>query len=240
MKTYLILSSCALIALALPAREFTDLQGRKLEAELIAVAGGQVTLKRQGDGRVFTVPTTTFTADDQKFMSDWADQNTKYSFDVRYTKKKLGETKQKQGVVTVEDERWIYEIEIRNKLPVAVGDVRVDYWCFRREDGGKGKGSARVETSGSATIASLAGSAATKVNTNEIILHKEQLRGDYYYIGGDKNVQADGMGGLVIRIFDKNGREVHKFTTKDDLLAAAVGKPMSGGSNSERTGTPKN
>ncbi|MDZ4402820.1 hypothetical protein [Prosthecobacter sp.] len=231
MKTHLLASLCLIAATTLSAREFTDLQGRKLDAELVAVAGGQATLKRASDGRSFTVPAASFSADDQKFMKDWADQNAKYNFEVKYTKKKMGETKQKQGVVTVEDERWIYKIEIKNRMPVAVGDLRVDYWCFRREDGGTGKGGARIETSGSSKVSAIPGSSSATVDTTEIVLHKEELRGDYYYIGGNKNRQADGMGGLVVRIFDKNDREVHKYATKDDLLAAAVGKPSANGSS---------
>ena len=140
MKTYFLTSLCLIAATALSAREFTDLQGRKLEAELIAVVGGQATLKRASDGRSFTVAATTFSAEDQKFMNEWAEQNTKYNLEVKYTKKKMGETKQKQGNVTLEEERWIYKIEVKNRQPVPVGDLRVDYWCFRREDGGTGKG----------------------------------------------------------------------------------------------------
>jgi len=72
------------------------------------------------------------------------------------------------------------------------------------------------------------------VDTNEIVLHKEELAGGFYYIGGNKNRQADGMGGLVVRVFDKSGREVHKFATKDDLFPAAVGKPSANGSNANK------
>lgn len=32
------------------------------------------------------------------------------------------------------------------------------------------------------------------------------------------------MGGFALRIFDRKGREVYKWATKEDLLVAAVGK----------------
>ena len=241
MKTRPLIPVCVVLALtSLSAREFTDTQGRKLEAEIVSAAAGQVSLKRVADGRLFNVPAATFTEADQKFIAEWAAANTKYSFDVTYTKKKQGETKQKSNNVTYEQETWIYKINIRNRLPAAVGDLRVDYWCFRREDGGKGKGTARIETSGSSKIAAIPGSSAVTVDTSEIILNKQKLDGGFYFINGDSAIQSDGMGGLAVRIFDKNGKEIHKWATKDDLLAAAVGKTMSGGSNSERsTSTPK-
>lgn len=235
MKTRFLTPICVLLAVTrLSAREFTDLQGRKLEAEIVSAAAGQVSLKRVADGRVFNVPATTFTEADQKFIAEWAEANTKYSFDVTYTKKKLNEVKSKNGPVAIKDETWIYKINVKNRLPVTVGDLRVDYWCFRRADEGKGKGAARIESSGSINVPSISGSSNVTVDTTEIILHKEQLTGNFYYPSGANEVQADGMGGLVVRIFDKKGREVHKWATKDDLLPAAVGKVMSSGSNADR------
>lgn len=240
MKPHLLASLCLLAVVpVLSAHEFTDLQGRKLDAEILAASGGQVMLKRTADGRTFNVAANSFIPADQKFISDWADANTKYSFDVTYTKKKLNSTKTKRGAVTHEEETWIYKISIKNRLPTAVGDLRIDYWCFRREDSGKGKGAARIETSGSSKIAMIAGSGSATVDTTEVILHKEELAGGYYWANGDSAIQSDGMGGLAVRIFDKNGREVTKWATKDDLLVAAVGKPQSNGSKSQFSGSPK-
>ena len=124
-------------------------------------------------------------------------------------------------------------------MPTSVGDLRVDYWCFRREDSGKGKGTARVETSGSNKISTVAGSGTVTMDTTEIVLHKQELDGGFYFTNGDSAIQSDGMGGLAIRIFDKNDREVYKWATKDDLLAAAVGKPQSNGSKSQSSSSPK-
>ncbi|MFZ2278656.1 MAG: hypothetical protein WAW39_12690 [Prosthecobacter sp.] len=240
MKLHILASLCLLAVVpVLSAHEFTDLQGRKLDAEILAASGGQVMLKRTADGRTFNVAASSFIPADQKVISDWADANTKYSFDVTYTKKKLNQTRTKRGAVTHEEETWIYKINIRNRQPTAVGDLRVDYWCFRREDSGKGKGAARIETSGSSKVAMIAGSGTATVDTSEVILHKEELAGGYYWANGDSAIQSDGMGGLAVRIFDKNGREVTKWATKDDLLVAAVGKPQANGSKSQFSGTPK-
>ncbi len=234
MKTSLLSSLCLLVATVLPAREFTDPQGRKLEAEVVSVTGSQAVLKRTADGRAMTVNIATFSEADQKFLKEFEEANAKYSFEVKWTKKKLGETKRKSNNVTYETERWVYKIEIKNRMPTPVSDVRVDYWCFRKEDGGKGKGSSRIETSGTTTIPSIPGAASTVVDSNEIELNKQKLDGGFYFINGDSAIQSDGMGGLAVRIFDKNGKEVHKWATKDDLLAAAVGKPMANGSNADK------
>ncbi len=240
MKTHLIVSLCLLAVVpVLSAHEFTDLQGRKLDAEILAAAGGQVMLKRTADGRTFNVAASTFIAADQKIISDWADANTKYSFDVTYTKKKVNQTRTKRGAVTHIEETWIYKINIRNRQPTAIGDLRVDYWCFRREDSGKGKGSARIETSGSSKVDSVVGSGTATVDTKEIILNKQELDGGFYFVNGDSALQSDGMGGFALRVFDKNGREVYNWATKDDLLVAAVGKTESNGSKSQSNASPK-
>jgi hypothetical protein len=239
MKTHILTCLCLAATAPLSAHEFTDLQGRKLDAEVVSAAAGQVTLKRTADGRVFAVPATTFVAADQQFISEWVDNNIKYSFEVTYTKKKLKQSRTKRNNVTYEDETWNYKINVRNRLPVAVGDLRVDYWCFRREDGGKGKGTARIETSGSSTLSAVPGSGTVSFDTVEIVLHKQELDGGFYWANGDNASQSDGMGGLVVRIFDRKGREVYQWSTKEDLLAAAVGKTQSNGSKSQSSASPK-
>jgi hypothetical protein len=70
MKSTLL--ACLLLASTshLSARTFTDIQGRKLEAEVVAVQQGQVRIKR-ADGQEFTLPVTTFSAADQAFLQQW-------------------------------------------------------------------------------------------------------------------------------------------------------------------------
>ncbi len=237
MKTHALSSLCLLAfsASVLNAREFTDAQGRKLDAELVSVSGNQATLKRASDGRTFTVATTAFSQADQKFMADFASSNVKYDFEVRYTKKKLGEVKQKRNNTTYETETWAYKVDLRNLSSGSVSDLRVDYWCFRREDGGKGRGAARMESSGSTKIEAIPRSASVTFDTSPVDINKQTLDGGFYYADGSKGQQADGMGGMVVRVF-KGDKEVFNFATKDDLLVAAVGKPKAAGSNA--TGKP--
>ncbi|MBE2284974.1 MAG: hypothetical protein IAE77_16050 [Prosthecobacter sp.] len=237
MKTRILIPTCMLLGLSgLSAREFTDTQGRKLDAEILSATGDTVTLMRSGETRAIAAKIALFSEADQKFIREWAAANAKYSFDVSYTKKKLGEVKTRRNNTTYEQETWIYKISLKNREPLTVGDLRVDYWCFRKEDGGKGKGTARVETSGSIKVPTIAGSGTVTVDTSEIILNKQKLDGGFYYIDGSNSQQSDAVGGIAVRIFDKNGREVHKWATKEDLLAAAVGTPKAAGSNA---GSPK-
>lgn len=59
-----------LAVVSLHARTFTDTQGRKLEAEVVAVQQGQVRIRR-ADGKEFTLSVTTFIPADQAFLQQW-------------------------------------------------------------------------------------------------------------------------------------------------------------------------
>lgn len=233
MKTRLILLTTvfAFTCADSPAREFTDPQGRKMEADITAAGGGQVTMKRASDGAVFTVPITTFSPADQKFINQWALENQSYSFDVRYDKTKGETTKQKLPDELRTTELWSYKIELRNKLPTEVKNVRVDYWLFKKEDQGKGKGASRVATSGSHKIEALKGSASHSFETLPVALYKSQLVGNVIYIDGTRARFADAMGGVVVRVFDPKNREVFCYASDEDLKPAAVGKTRGSASN---------
>ncbi|MGV3660052.1 MAG: hypothetical protein ACO1TE_07700 [Prosthecobacter sp.] len=239
MKTHFLASLCLIVAATVAqAREFTDLQGRKLDAELISVAAGQASLKRLADGRVFNVAVASFSQADQKFMNDFAAANLSYAFDVAYTKKKIDSVKQNFGPTVQTMERWAYKLDIRNKQPVELQNLRVDYWLFRKEDEGRGKGTARVATSGSHKAESMKGSTVYSFETLPVELSKSKLEGNYYYADGSRPRSTDVMGGIVVRVFDPNNKEVFKFATEEGLYAAATGKTRGGASN-EGVARPK-
>lgn len=200
------------------AREFTDLQGRKLDAEIVSADAVQVTLKRAPDGKVFTVPVTTFTAADQKHIADWTAANVRYDFKVEHTTQKLGEEKKKQGYDSHEYETWIYKIKITSRMRVDLNDLRVDYWCFREEEDRMRKKLPLAVIPGSAEIKSLPALRTFDLATKEIVLHKMKIGMTPMGMPPGANT-ADKLAGYALRIFDKSGKEVFKMATKDDLFA---------------------
>lgn len=233
---------CALLwlALSLPlfAYEFTDLQGRKLNAEIVSADAGQVTLKRAPDGRVFSVPVTTFSAADQKHIADWARANVRYDFRVEHTTKKIKEEKKKEqsgeALDIHEYETWIYQIKITSRMKTALSDLRADYWCFRDEElpppstkRPRRAGETEAEwrkpekrlafVSGSAEIKSLPAAGSMAVDAKEVVLHK--VKKGTTSMGKFGVDTADRLAGFVLRIFDKEGKEVFKMATKDDLFS---------------------
>lgn len=223
MKTRPAIAALALIAAALPAREFTDLQGRKLEAELTAVSNGQATMKRSSDGRLFTVPVASWSAEDQKLMNEFAANNMTYNFEVRYAKKKMGETKANVSGATEEVEKWAYKITLRNLSSGTASGLTAQYWLFRKDYTATSRAPARVQVSGSANVPELVRSASTEFVTSPVELSKIKLKAGYVFTAGNTGASARGdqMGGFALKIF-KDGKEVYKFATDPDFLAATV------------------
>ena len=232
MKLRSVIIAC-LVSLSPTAfsREFADSQGRKLDGELIAVSGGQATIKRTADGRLFQINPATLSPADQQFIAAFAAQNVRHDFEVKSTKTKLGKTKSKDGVVTVETEEWAYKLALTNRSTGDVSGLRVDYWLFRRDDDGKNKLPPRVQTSGRHEIAAIRRGASQEMQTRSFTLTKEQLQADYYYQDGARNTRRDSAGGVALRLF-QGDKEIFAWGSDDDLLALAKGEVETSASQS--------
>ncbi len=233
MKANLAIAACLLaISTQSGAREFTDTQGRKLEGELVSVNAGQAVIKRS-DGKVVNADVKLFSNDDQKFMTDFAAANLHYGFDVKYSKTKLGKTKKKEGVYTLESEEWAYKLTLTNKSSGDVSDLRVDYWTFRRDDDGKNKSGPKVRSSGTVPVGAMRKGAVKEMQTKSFFLNKEQLQADYYHPDGARNTAKDSAGGIALKVF-KGDKEVFKWATNDDLLALAGGSVMKSANDDDK------
>lgn len=77
MNTGTFLAVVSLIGMGLApisqGREFTDSQGRKIEAELVGFSGNSVIINR--GGKEFPVPVTMFSLEDQEYIKAWITEN---------------------------------------------------------------------------------------------------------------------------------------------------------------------
>ncbi len=132
-------------ALHAQQRTFTDGFGRTLVAEIIAVEGANVVIRRD-DGSVFTVPITTFVEEDQKAIAAWAAKQPKEEPKQELTfipdpkQMVVGLSRGKQGTTSLyryagyshSHEMWGYTIQVTNKHLRAVDKVRIEYNLFAR------------------------------------------------------------------------------------------------------------
>jgi len=219
------LAICCLIAAAassLTAREFTDVQGRKLEAELLSVSAGQATLKRASDGRSFVVPVTAWSPDDQKFMNEFAESNAKYSFEVKYSKKKMGETSTKVFGGTDIVEKWAYKVTLRNQSSLAANGVTAHFWLFRKDFTTTGRTAATMQASGTVSVSDMARNSTVEVVSPPVDIKKAKNDPGYGFTNGNfgGGQRTDQMGGFAIKLV-KNGKVIHQYATDPDYLAVA-------------------
>jgi hypothetical protein len=75
MKGSITTTVCAAVLLFAPMssaqREFTSSDGKKLQAEIETASETDVTLKREKDGKNFTIPLARLSEEDQKFVAAW-------------------------------------------------------------------------------------------------------------------------------------------------------------------------
>ncbi len=69
-----VLSLVAVLGTPVEARVFTSPSGKTIEAEIVSVSGGSVTLARS-DGKQFNVSSGGFSEGDQAFIAKWAGEN---------------------------------------------------------------------------------------------------------------------------------------------------------------------
>ncbi|MEX2580147.1 MAG: hypothetical protein WD342_13900 [Verrucomicrobiales bacterium] len=129
-----ILALC-LLAFETRAREFTDAEGRTIEAELVAHAGDNVVI-RMG-AKEFAVPVSTFSLDDQQYIKTWIDENPS---SIRlnlgyYTDLKKGDTAQSKAPGRMIDDKlktipYTYEMIVYNKDIAPLEDIEIRYEIY--------------------------------------------------------------------------------------------------------------
>lgn len=217
MRTRPYILAASLVTTALTAREFTDTQGRKLEAEIVSVNGDRVMLLRNGEKRPISTKTAIFSDADRQFIREWASSHIKYKFEVRHEKKKTGEAKIDEGGMVGTMDKWAYVMTLRNMSGVATPDLRVKYWVFGREMAEKGKMSARVASSGASRIKGLAHNQSTTLETSSIDVPRVRLKPGYYFTSGESNKSGQAAG-FLLRIFNDKDIEVFTYATDESYL----------------------
>lgn len=129
---FLILLQLSVSALcSLTAREFTDIKGRKIEAELTgATLDGKVEIIRKG--KKITVPITLFSLDDQAYIRNWIKDNpdaVAYRFNYYIDLKELrDQISKKDGAMindTITTKPQQILVSITSNNPSSLSDIRV-------------------------------------------------------------------------------------------------------------------
>ncbi len=143
MKTdLLVLSVAAVLAGSAPlraeVREFHDVKGRVIKAELLKARGPNVVI-RGADGKEATVPLKNFSRDDVTYICRWIAAEPAaldYRFDIRETEKTvekvpgLGRPNNAYAYGTAEESQRAYDLSVSNRCQNPVEGVRLCYRVF--------------------------------------------------------------------------------------------------------------
>lgn len=127
-------------------RTLTDTQGRKIEADVIAVEGDQVRICR-ADGQTFNLPMDRLVEADQKALRAWAKPQPlpPGSFEVQMSRvcfaretvetdvKLTDGSTVKNGRVTTE-EKWGFNLVVSNRTSAPLSKLRAEYILFATQD----------------------------------------------------------------------------------------------------------
>jgi len=118
----------------LPAefRDFRNLDGKVIRAELVSHKDGKVTLRRV-DGRTFTLRPNLFDPVDQLYIKDWMENTPveiSYRLEIEAEKRKTGGENQDLGYKRVKQETWAYRISLTNFSRDTPRDLTVQYKIF--------------------------------------------------------------------------------------------------------------
>ena len=138
----LVLAVAAVLASSAPlyaeVREFHDVKGRAIKAELLKARGPNVVI-RGADGKEATVPLKNFSRDDVAYICRWIAAEPAaldYRFDIKETEKTvekvpgLGRPNNAYAYGTAEESQRAYEISLSNRCQNPIEGVRVCYRVF--------------------------------------------------------------------------------------------------------------
>ncbi|MBW8781830.1 MAG: hypothetical protein JF599_08080 [Verrucomicrobia bacterium] len=177
-----LLAACVLPAGA-EMHTLTDQQGRTLQADIVAVDGSQVTVRRD-DGQTFTLSLGTLSEADQKWLKEWAaKQDSRIpqgGIELQISRGKFDSKKKDDGGgIILSEEQWGYSVILLNHTSKQLTGLRVEYILFVKPDSEPGKdstASALKQRTGSNKIDTLAPHTNFTFRTDTISIYKQQLK----------------------------------------------------------------
>lgn len=123
----MVVAAIAFAPASAGSREFTDTQGRKIEASIDSVRSPNVVLKR-ADGKSFVFPLAKLSKEDQEYVKKWRLDNPQISLNYRFEKEKVGSGGDKKRKF----EDWCWKVTVTNRGLDEVTDLTFEYESFKQ------------------------------------------------------------------------------------------------------------
>lgn len=189
-------------------RTFSDTQGRKIEAAVLAVEGDRVRIRR-ADGPALWADLSLFSSEDQSYIKAWAKKASVQNaiIEVSQDSEKVElERFSERKIKGLLEETWKEKVHIRvkNNGVDPLHNLRVEYQVFKFESdlaAEKRGGGAIKRISGSSRIEELKVREEAVVNPEPIPMRETKLKGNYYWTAGGERKSADEIEGVWVKVF---------------------------------------
>jgi hypothetical protein len=226
-----------LVSLAAHAetRTLTDTQGRKIEADVIAVEGDQVKIRR-ADGQMFNLPMERLVDADQKALRAWAKAEAAKpqplppgAFQVQMSRacftretvlsdaRLTNGTTVKNGIETTE-EKWGFSFILNNRSSVGLETLRAEYILFATQDDvHKDKVDGFRRARHRANIEMIPAYGRVDFRTETVSVFKMKYRGNIVSAATGNNRSRETLHGIWIKIY-RGDELIYEAASPENLM----------------------
>ncbi|MDB2673762.1 SHD1 domain-containing protein [Akkermansiaceae bacterium] len=237
-----ILALFAVLPASAKPRTFTDQKGRKIEAEIISVAGTKVTL-RLTNGKNYTIPIKSLSENDQFFVKVWSTEeksgakksgdpdkttptipdNIKYRIEIEADKERIKKgSKGKVSSGEIQTDQWVYETNLENKSRVKLEGLEMSYRVYVDPIA-----SVKVTMDsppkfygGRQKVSSVEDGATVMVRTGPVPLTELELDPGFVFRDGSRNDLEDKLEGIWIKVWHGD-KKVAEFKSNNSTVKKA-------------------
>lgn len=219
MKLFLVM--CLILAGRVygESHTFTLKDGRTLEAEIVAIKGGNVSLKRS-DGKTIPVPSNVFVEADVAYIKEWAmfegvrsTSKFKLTFNRRNVKSWKnermgsisytdGSVEENQVIAKTDFDEMAYDIKLDNRNKYVLADLILEYNIYYEQDtGSQSAESGKYVLYGSIKLDAIGGQSKRELATKSVTIFKDEMDSSFL----NARVLKGDVHGIVCRICTLQG-----------------------------------
>ncbi len=198
-------------------RQFTDVKGRQINAEVLGVQNGNVSLA-VGKAQ-YSVPLSELSKDDQKYIQGWLENERARlprEVEIECGKKRTGREKIDNPGMEVIKEEWIFEISLSSGNSDPLNDLKLECLVYHWDAQIGGDEKTLRKRSSLIEIASIeGGNKQTRVTTEPItIVETNSASG---YADGSSSKKKDELEGIWVRLY-QGERILGEYKTESAAL----------------------
>jgi len=192
-----------------------------MTARLTRVSGDDVYIERQ-DGLTTKVALSIFSAEDKKYIQEWATKNllTSGIFEVRFTTENSSKRDSESGGIQRESYQSAYGIEVENTSYEPVKNIRIEYLLIKFEDAlaaaKRSEGEIR-RLKGEVKIDYIGDRSKATVKTKSVPMLETELAPGYVWSGGGKRTSKDVLKGIWIKMY-VGDLLVHEYSKPENMM----------------------